>query len=101
MYKETTGENISRREFLFQLAAELAAEYKELRGKTTQQNYQVQIHYYEKLVKLNIVKDTKLRKSVQDARKNIFDDKMIFKKKYLYIDKGVILFKSIIETKQK
>ena len=101
MYKETTGENISRREFLFQLAAELAAEYKELRGKTKQQNYQVQIHYYEKLVKLNIVKDTKLRKSVQDARKNIFDDKMIFKKKYLYINKRVILFKSIIETKQK
>ena len=101
MYKETTGENISRREFLFQLAAELAAEYKELRGKTTQQNYQVQIHYYEKLVKLNIVKDTKLRKSVQDARKNIFDDKMIFKKKYLYINKRVILFKPIIETKQK
>ena len=72
-----------------------------MRGRTTQQNYQVQIHYYEKLVKLNIVKDTKLRKSVQDARKNIFDDKMIFKKKYLYINKRVILFKSIIETKQK
>ena len=44
LYKETIGENISRREFLFQLAAELAAEYKELRGKTKQQNYQVQIH---------------------------------------------------------
>ena len=80
LYKETTGENILRRELLFQLATELAAEYKELRGKPMQQNYQVQIHDHEKLVKLNIVKVAKLQKSVQDARKNIFCDKIICKK---------------------
>jgi hypothetical protein len=33
LYKETTGENISRQDFLLQLAVELAADYREAREK--------------------------------------------------------------------
>lgn len=37
LYKETTGENISRKDFLFQLSEELAIDYKELTGRSTVQ----------------------------------------------------------------
>ena len=37
LYKETTGENISRKNFLFQLSEELAIDYKELAGRSTVQ----------------------------------------------------------------
>lgn len=37
LYKETTGENISRKDFLFQLSEELAIDYKELTGRSTDQ----------------------------------------------------------------
>ena len=35
LYKETTGENISRKDFLFQLAEELAGDYKHLTGRSS------------------------------------------------------------------
>jgi len=38
LYKETTGENITRKDFLFQLGEELAAEYKKRLERSSDSN---------------------------------------------------------------
>lgn len=72
MYKETTSENISRQKFLFQL--ELGVTYQESRKKNHVLKLSISLDSYirktcqVKYCQKNIIKVTKLRKSIRDAK---------------------------------